>query len=129
MKKQYKPNWHYHLSKDIVSKKRFSYNSPNNTRNHTFYMSAKWLRLRKIKLSIDPLCQSCKRNNRITPATQVHHIISLNEDYSYRLDYDNLESICDKCHFDETMKEIREKKNKIQQHVIEDRMNDLESFD
>ena len=47
--------------------------------NSAFYQSARWRRLRTIKLNADPLCEECRRAGRITEATVVDHIVPINE--------------------------------------------------
>jgi 5-methylcytosine-specific restriction protein A len=64
-----------------------------------FYHSKEWERVRLAALARDNfLCQHCLRNNRITPADMVHHIIEIKRDWSKRLDLDNLISLCNSCH-------------------------------
>lgn len=60
-----------------------------------FYLSKQWQDLRLFKLANNPLCEECERHNRITPARAVDHVIPLAVDWSLRLDYDNLQSLCD----------------------------------
>ena len=68
------------------------------------YDSARWRRLSRLKLAQDPLCELCKRRGVITPAEDVHHIVSFltGRDRTERLalayDYDNLMSLCKACH-------------------------------
>lgn len=40
----------------------------------------------------------CKSNGVIKQANIVHHIVPLRDDWSKRLSYDNLETICAQCH-------------------------------
>lgn len=71
-----------------------------------FYQSKEWKNVRKQVLLRDKyLCQSCLRNGHVTPMKKgkrfyVHHIIELKEDWSKRLDMDNLESVCARCHIE-----------------------------
>lgn len=66
--------------------------------------TARWLDLRRAKLTKNPLCERCKENGRIEAATEVHHIIPVENALTYeekkRLMYDftNLMSLCHKCH-------------------------------
>ena len=68
------------------------------------YNSKRWRKTRKWKFVCDPLCEMCKKEGRITPAEDIHHVISFmstdNLEYRERLayDYDNLMSLCKKCH-------------------------------
>lgn len=64
-----------------------------------FYNSKEWQRMRRKALVRDRyLCQPCLRHKRITPADIVHHIVPIKDDWSKRLDINNLESICFSCH-------------------------------
>lgn len=64
-----------------------------------FYHSKEWQRVRQAALMRDNyLCQHCLRNNRITPANIVHHIVEVKKDWSKRLDLNNLVSLCNSCH-------------------------------
>jgi len=59
----------------------------------------KWLKLRKAKLSSNPICERCKEK----PATEVHHIKPVEDGFGterYTLMYDphNLMALCHDCH-------------------------------
>ena len=77
------------------------------------YNSARWIKTRKAKLSINPICERCKEKGIITPAVIIHHkeyITDKNytdENIVYNLD--NLESLCHQCHNEEhfTINEYR----------------------
>ena len=61
--------------------------------------SARWQKVRKLKLDQDPLCERCKREGRMaTPGQQVHHIepAALRPDLFFVLE--NLETVCHPCH-------------------------------
>ena len=45
-----------------------------------------------------PLCEDCLKNGKITPSTQVHHIVPINEDVNLRLTWQNLAALCVTCH-------------------------------
>lgn len=68
------------------------------------YQSERWRRLRAIKFAANPLCEICQKKGIATPTEDIHHIISFvgvdDTDRRYRLayDYDNLMSLCKKCH-------------------------------
>lgn len=46
----------------------------------------------------DWICQECKKKRLIEQANIVHHVIEVKEDWSKRLDIDNLVSVCHSCH-------------------------------
>ena len=64
----------------------------------------RWLRLRKAKLTSDPLCERCKENGITKEATEVHHVTPVEDGLTQReketLMYDihNLRSLCHDCH-------------------------------
>lgn len=66
--------------------------------------TAKWVRLRRDKLTNHPLCERCEDIGRVTAATEVHHIIpvenGLTKAEKERLMYDptNLRALCHDCH-------------------------------
>jgi 5-methylcytosine-specific restriction enzyme A len=88
--------------------KKNNYKGENKNKNlifKTVYNTQRWRDLRIEKLKNNPLCQKCEYDNMITPATQVHHLVEISKggsdiDNIYHLgfDYDNLMSVCDKCH-------------------------------
>lgn len=62
---------------------------------HAFYVSARWLRARAIKLRNNPVCERCEKSW----AQHVHHIIPLAEcSYEQETDQKNLMSVCQPCH-------------------------------
>ncbi|MBH0342277.1 hypothetical protein ABB08_08715 [Paenibacillus larvae] len=70
-----------------------------NKEARNFYNSSAWKKCRESVLIRDHyLCQQCLKEQRITQADMVHHIIPLLDDWSKGLDMDNLESLCNACH-------------------------------
>ncbi|WP_099157279.1 HNH endonuclease [Virgibacillus ndiopensis] len=64
-----------------------------------FYKTVAWRKARALAMERDNhLCQRCKRHKILRPAQMVHHKIEVKEDWSKRLDLDNLESLCHFCH-------------------------------
>lgn len=57
-----------------------------------------WQKLRVRKLQADPLCESCKSRGRVTLAREVDHLMRISERPDLRLDWDNLRSLCERCH-------------------------------
>lgn len=75
--------------------------NPQNKSYAEFYQSSEWKRLRQYKLSINPMCEVCERNDHTkTLATIVHHVEEIRTPIGWekRLDINNLESICQSCH-------------------------------
>lgn len=64
-----------------------------------FYNSKAWRRCRELVLKRDHyLCQECLKEQRLTPANIVHHIVHYRDDPSKGLDMDNLITVCPECH-------------------------------
>lgn len=57
-----------------------------------------WKRFRKSYLRANPLCVDCERENRLTPAKEVHHIIKIADDPSKRLEASNCMALCKSHH-------------------------------
>ncbi|GFZ38970.1 MULTISPECIES: HNH endonuclease signature motif containing protein [Bacteroides] len=74
------------------------------TERRKIYNSERWRRLRAWKFACNPLCEVCLSKDVITPAEDIHHIISFMsvDDTDQRIflayDFDNLMSLCKKCH-------------------------------
>lgn len=67
------------------------------------YNTDLWRRLRDMKRMNFPLCEVCNMEGKITPVSDIHHLISFThkeESEKLRLayDYDNLISVCKPCH-------------------------------
>lgn len=69
---------------------------------------ATWVKVRKFYLVLHPMCEACEKAGRVTPATEVHHIVAL-RDGGERLDHENLMAVCRECHQRFTQEEIRKK--------------------
>ncbi|MGK0575518.1 HNH endonuclease [Macrococcus capreoli] len=71
----------------------------------SFYNSKQWKDVRATVLQRDfYLCQQCKRQGITTFGNIVHHIVELKDDWSLRLDMNNLETVCSACHNQEHTK-------------------------
>ena len=66
--------------------------------------TARWLRLRRDKLSAHPICEMCEEEGRVTAATEVHHIVPVEEALTrgekekLMFDGNNLKALCHDCH-------------------------------
>lgn len=67
---------------------------------------ARWRRVRHLHLLAEPLCRMCQQAGRITPAVLVDHITPI-RDGGARLDDDNLQSLCRRCHDEKTVEDVR----------------------
>jgi 5-methylcytosine-specific restriction protein A len=72
-----------------------------------FYHSTAWKKLRSAYLaSVDYLCEDCvaemragkRRLEQVAVATDVHHRTPVAEDWTRRLDWSNLQALCDAHH-------------------------------
>ena len=69
-----------------------------------FYGTKVWRDLREQKLFEQPLCERCLSKDKLTAATQVHHIVPFSTGpteqkmWELFLNYDNLMSVCTQCH-------------------------------
>lgn len=69
---------------------------------HLFYISAVWRRTRERALKQQHYeCQRCKAKGRYERATVAHHKKYLRRRPDLALDLDNLEALCDQCHYEE----------------------------
>lgn len=92
-----------------VPKKRYT---DRKKETHAIYNTQRWRSLREHKLRDCPICEIC--NKKL--AEEVHHIISFHliddqrrrEELAY--DYNNLQSVCRDCHFEEHRRRREEKK-------------------
>lgn len=66
------------------------------------YNNTAWRKMRDTYMHEHPLCEECLKKGKITAAEDVHHKTSpfKTGEVNYRLllDYNNLESVCKKCH-------------------------------
>lgn len=64
----------------------------------------RWVKLRRAKLTANPLCEDCFARGVITPATVVHHIKPVEDALTFAdkealmFDPHNLRSLCEACH-------------------------------
>lgn len=62
-----------------------------------FYSSTAWRKLSKLQLKSKPLCEECLSKDKVTLAKIADHIQPIKEGGA-RLDTNNLQSLCLKCH-------------------------------
>ena len=60
------------------------------------YASSEWKRIRARFLAAHPLCEQCRKEGRLTKATEVHHILPLRRGGTH--DESNLMALCKPCH-------------------------------
>ena len=69
---------------------------------HWPYNKPQWVRLRKVKLQQQPLCEVCMKRGRLVPANTVDHIVSINAGGHPFPTLDELMSCCASCHNSKT---------------------------
>ena len=89
--------------KPWIAKRKSTFKG-NDGPDAAFYNSRTWRTLRKYVLMGEPLCRDCGK-----PATVVDHIRPIS-DGGARLDIENLQPLCFKCHNRKSARESVEKK-------------------
>ena len=69
----------------------------------------RWEKVRAMHLRAEPLCRICAAQGRVTVATLVDHVQPI-ADGGERLDDDNLQSLCARCHAKKTAEDVRKRK-------------------
>lgn len=73
----------------------------------SFYSSKAWRDVRYQALLRDGFeCQECKRNGYMKAGNIGDHIIPTKEDWSLRLDIDNIQCLCSSCHAVKTAEDV-----------------------
>ena len=67
----------------------------------------RWSKVREAFLREHPLCVECMKQGRITPATDVDHIIPHRGDPELMWNPDNYQALCHSCHSRKTAREDR----------------------
>ena len=66
-----------------------------------------WEKIRDWYISLHPLCEICETQGRLTPATEVHHIVPIEDGGSDK--GGNLQALCKSCHSRITLQATRDK--------------------
>lgn len=88
----------------IYKPKKNRRNELNRKERIKIYNTQRWRDLRAWKMTNDPLCEECLKNDKATAVEDVHHIVSFMstddpvERNRLAFDYNNLMSICKECH-------------------------------
>lgn len=92
---------------DKTTQQRYDRSRPSSgQRGYNSY----WRKLRQRVLNDQPLCEHCLKENRITSATEVDHIIPLR--HGGTNDISNLQALCKPCHSRKTARENKAHKNR-----------------
>lgn len=58
-----------------------------------------WRKVRQLALARDShLCRDCLERDKVTAASEVHHVVKIEQRPDLRLCVDNLRSLCRDCH-------------------------------
>lgn len=94
-----------HLYKEEDKNRSWSNRKETNPWRY-LYNSRRWIELRDKTLRDNPYCALCGR-----PSEEVHHIAAHRGNEELFYDEDNLVALCHDCHTQETLKEIRDRRN------------------
>ena len=103
---------HQYFDKEQDRKRRIVSDKTRSSAKERGY-SFSWHKVRTLYLLANPLCVSCEKRGRLTPATCVDHIVPHRGDDSLMWDEDNFQSLCQSCHSRKTAKEDGGFGNKI----------------
>lgn len=70
------------------------------------YSTARWQRLRRLKLSSSPICEDCERIGIVVPAQAVDHRTPISAGGEAFPDLDALASLCHSCHSAKTARGV-----------------------
>tara|TARA_R110000737_G_scaffold37384_2_gene57161 strand:+ start:1755 stop:2096 length:342 start_codon:yes stop_codon:yes gene_type:complete len=84
--------------------------------NQSFYNSKGWRMTRKFYIKANPLCEICKRNNITKESQMVDHITPINNG-GQKIDHNNLQALCNKCHNTKSAKEGVEYRSGIKKYI------------
>ena len=73
-------------------------NKRNNKITNKFYKTQLWVRNRNNFIINNPMCKMCEDRGIVRLGKYVDHIIPIEIDYELRLDVDNFQTLCAKCH-------------------------------
>lgn len=68
--------------------------------------TSRWDKLRKLHLQRHPLCVHCESEGKLTPATEVDHVIPHRGDQSLFWNEGNWQSLCKSHHSAKTAREV-----------------------
>lgn len=81
-------------------------------RYEAFYKSSAWHKLSNQYRIAHPMCENCLTHGIIRKVDICDHKIPIKTDWSKRLDYNNLQSLCQYCHNAKTENEVSQRKIK-----------------
>ena len=72
------------------------YDQYRRPRDHKDRYGYQWRKIRKRFLDTNPFCEMCVKEEKLTLATEVHHVLPLS--HGGNNDRDNLMALCKSCH-------------------------------
>jgi len=93
--------------------KRVPFRGRTDESTQKFYHSTAWRNLRKYYIRNNPFCVECLKDDKITEAEVVDHIVRYRDNNELGLDINNLQSLCHYHHNSKSGKESREGGGKI----------------
>lgn len=106
------------INKKECREKKIPYKRESVEHTSQFYNSKAWRLTRCAYILNHPLCAICDSRGRITPTTDIHHIIpwdsgeTIDEKWDLLLDENNLLPVCEPCHYALHLKEGNRKSKK-----------------
>lgn len=82
----------------MIIKEKRNNNGFNQASKDGFYLTKEWQSLRLKVLNDNPFCVRCSERGYSTIATVVNHIQPVDKNFELRLDINNCESLCERCH-------------------------------
>lgn len=99
------PRCPLHAQDARTPKKRYAHHYHD---GKNIYYTYQWKKLRKAYIGENPLCEMCAKRGINTPARVVDHIKEIS-DGGEPFDWDNLQSLCNECHYRKTLDERRKR--------------------
>jgi 5-methylcytosine-specific restriction enzyme A len=101
------PNLPTASKKTWIAENKGNHSGRIRTEFDKFYHTTAWRKARKAYITAHPLCEECSRHGKITPGTTIDHIVSIKSGGA-KLDYSNLQTLCDRCHASKSGKEANQ---------------------
>lgn len=134
-KEVYKQQQKNYLKKLNIKQKQVKPLNMNTLSKAQYYGMKGWKAVRDKKIKEQPLCELCLQRGITKPAEDVHHAIKFYDQFTDDLklqlleDYDNLVSLCQRCHdnlhkkpnmvWPEQRQYIENKKNRLSQKYLD----------
>ncbi|MCE5346809.1 MAG: HNH endonuclease [Bacteroidales bacterium] len=66
----------------------------------SFYQSTIWNKIKRYKKALNPLCEHCLKQGKLSPTVDIHHMIDLEvlPTFENATDISKLVSLCKSCH-------------------------------